>query len=177
MAHFGTSTKPPRLSELFDALKVRLDSARMQTMLGAAGRVFKASDDGVKDRPAAEGSPGRRVVIIPVRTPWNTQELGGRQRVVRFMVVSEMQRGSKTDDPAVALEAIQDEAFMRLEGWRPSNAELLATHPGDGAVAPLLTIVLPMYRSRPPQSGAEWDERSGLYFLSSEYHATVGPPA
>lgn len=177
MAHFGSSTKPPRLSELWDALVIRLDSVRMQAVLGGAGRIFKQSDTALKDRPAAELAPGRRVVIVPVRTPWNTQELGSRHRVVRFLVVGEMQRGGEKDDPTVTLEAIQDEAFVQLEGWRPSDADLLNTHAGDGAAAPLLTITLPMYRHRSPQAAAEWDERSGLYFMSSEFHATVGPPA
>lgn len=161
MSYLGAAPAPPRLWSLWSAIQARLDSARMQTILGGAGRIKLETDD--LSPLGAETTAWGRVVIAPVRRIFGEPtEQPGRGRVVPYLVRSEVHSPGGSYNPAIALEAAQTEAFTRLHGWIPG-------------VLSGVRIEIAMWRETPPQALPLWDEGSGLWFLSTEYRAVVAP--
>ncbi|HET7321860.1 MAG TPA: hypothetical protein VFI96_05135, partial [Longimicrobiaceae bacterium] len=85
-----------------------------------------------------------------------------RGRVVPFLVRSEVHSPGGAYDPALALEAAQNEAFALLHGWIPGTLSGVR-------------VSLAMWRETPPQALPLWDDASGLWFLSAEYRAVAAP--
>lgn len=159
MTYLSPSPTPPRLWEVWDALKARLSTTRMAELLGGAGRVYTAVEE-YPDRESPR-APWGRVVIVPVTRPGG-QELGGRERLPEFLVRAEVASPGGGYNPARMLEAVHDEAFGRLEGWRPEGLTLAS-------------VQFPVYRHRAPQAMPLWDEDRGLWILSAAYRFVAGP--
>lgn len=161
--YFGIAPTPPRVWELWNALPARLDTATMQTILGGSGRVNIATDE--MEQEGAESTVWGRAVVVPVsRFFGEPEEEPGRRRLTPFLIRTEVHvpRGLAYE-PAITLEAAQNEAFARLHGWAPTGF----TH---------LRVVGQIWRHTVPQSLPLWDQSAGgLWFLSAEYRAYVAP--
>lgn len=161
MTYLGIAPTPPRVFELWAAMPARLDTATMQAILGGSGRIKLGSDD--LSPLGTESQVWGRIVIAPVRRFYGepTDE-PGRRRVVPFLIRSEVHSPGGAFQPAIALEAAQNEAFARLHGWKPTGWSRAR-------------LVEPIWRETSPQSLPLWDESTGLWFLSSEYRAVLAP--
>lgn len=161
MSYLGAAPTPPRIWALWSAAKARLDSATMRTILGGSARVKLETDDLAP--LGAETDAWGRIVIAPVRRLFGEPtEAPGRGRVVPFLVRSEVHSPGGAYNPALSLEAAQNEAFTRLHGWIPGAL--------TGA-----RVDLAIWRETAPQALPLWDDASGLWFLSAEYRAVVAP--
>lgn len=159
--HLSTTPRPPRLWEVWDAVKTRLSTARMTSILGGAGRIYLPWDDYGKDEDVRT-APWGRLIIRPVRKAWPTSELGGRERLPLFLLVTEFSSPGGGWNPARAHEDAHDEGFLRLEGWIPTGLTKVA-------------IQFPIHRRRAPFEVPERDPERGLWLNSSEFGTVVKP--
>lgn len=161
MSYYGAAPTPPRAWELWGAMPARLDTARMQTILGGPGRIYVQG----QPTPALGGKDQAwgRIVVVPVRRAYGEPtEQPGRSRIVPFLIRAEVHSPGGLYNPALALEAAHAEAFARLHGWTPGAFRFGAA-------------TRPLWRETPPQALPLWDDASGLYYLSAEYRALLSP--
>lgn len=152
---------PPRIWELWAALPARLDTPRMQTILGGAGRIRLETDD--LSPEGAESDAWGRAVVAPVRRLYGEPiDEPGRSRVVPFLVRTEIHSPGGGYQPAIPLEAAQNEVFVQLHGWGPGSFDRAR-------------VIGRLWRETAPQALPLWDDQSGLWFLSSEFRAVVAP--
>lgn len=161
MSYLSTSPTPPRLAELWPAMRERLNTAAMAAVLGGLGRTYAAMDHYEDDEGGRDEAWGR-VVVVPATRAFDVQEAPDRIRVPPVLVRAEVNDPGEGYDPTIPLEAAQDEAFKRLEGWRPAGLQRLG-------------IMLPFFRRRPPEPLPIYDGGRGLYVSSSEYALVAGP--
>lgn len=161
MPFYGIAPTPPRAYELWAAMKTRLDTARMRTILGGAKRIRLVTDD--LSPLGAETAAWGRVVIVPVRRLYGEPAEGaGRTRELPFLIRTEVHAPDAAYNPAIAAEAAQNEAFARIHGWAP-------------AAFTYGRVIGPMSRETVPQSLPMWDNDLGVWFLSAEYRAVLAP--
>ena len=161
MPYYGAAPTPPRTGELWAAMKARLDTARMQSILGGAGRIRLLTESMAP--LGTESETWGRVVIVPVRRMFGEPAEGaGRNRNLAFQIRTDIHGPGGSYDPAIAAEAAQNEAFDRLHGWNP------------GAFT-YGRVVGPISRETAPQSLPLWDDDLGVWFLSAEYRAILAP--
>jgi hypothetical protein len=151
--------RPPRLEEIWEQVKLRLDTARMQSFTRGAKRIYLESDDYAAPESGIDLAWGR-AIIVPTQTAWPTTEAPGQMIPVAFLV-----RGEVNDfkDPGFhkgkVLSGIQDETYAQLYGWTPSSSQAL--------------VVLQIFLFRPPQPLPLWEEGRGVWFTSAEYRCWV----
>lgn len=154
-----------RTAALWRAVANRLNTSTMRTVLNsttAAPQIHLSNDN----YPAQEGPQGAawgRIVLVAAQTLWPSQrEVPGQRRQISFLVRVDysaiLQLGY---DVNVPLQAAHAEAYAQLQDWVP-------TSPVTGA-----TVAFPFYRDNPPQDMPQWDEASGLWYTSAEYHTEV----
>lgn len=161
MSYYGVAPTPPRVWELWEAVRTRLDSARMQTILDGAGRIRLVHED--LSALGAEGTVWGRIVIVPVRRIYGEPtESAGRSRAVPFLLRTEIHSPGGGHNPAIPLEAAQDEGFVLLHGWKPEGFTRAR-------------VVGRLWRESAPQALPLWDDELGVWFLSAEYRAVLAP--
>jgi hypothetical protein len=163
MSFLGIAPTPPRVSELWEAIKPRLDTVRMQSILGGTGRIVRVDQD--LSPYGAETAAWARCVIVPVRRIYGEPAEGaGRNRDVRFLLRTEVHApsGDTAYNPGIAAEAAQGEGFAQLHGWVPTGFTYARV---VGAIS----------RETAPQSLPLWDDQTGLWYLSAEYRAWLAP--
>lgn len=155
-----TSYRPARTWALWDDLKLRLDSATMQTILGngiaITGRVYIEGEE----LPAlAAGVPGARLAIVPTDTLWPDQWAPGETERLGFLIRAEAPRieGHRVGR---ALEAAQAEAFALLNGYTP-------------AALAYVFVALRVFLFRRWQPLPLWDPERLLSYVSAEYRCEV----
>lgn len=151
-----------RLAPFWAAVKAQLSTARMDAILGGAGRVYLVTDDYAAPE-GAESSAWGRVVVVPTMTLWPEAEGGETYRwPVGWLVRAEAHDPGGRYDPNVALEAAQDEAAQRLHGWLP------------GAFSAAM-IAEPVQRWSRPQPLPLWDATRGLWYNSAGFRTQAAP--
>ena len=162
-----------RTQELWPALKQRLDSVRMQSILGGAGRIYKAPPDDFSRPEGAESSTWGRGVIVPTTRIWYTEENPETPRQVGFLLRFEFNAIPREDyDPTVPLEAAHVEAFLLLQRHAP-------TMRADGNPFRHLTVSEAVYRHTAPSDPVHDRERN-LWIASAEYRCRISndsPPS
>lgn len=148
----------PRLAELWAAAKTRLDTATMQSIIGAAGRVQLSWDTLASLAPATE--PWGRVVVIPVSGGGGVIESGVVRRVHFVVRCDRNEYRAPNYDPLVSLEAAQSEVRTRLDDWVPTASSKYA-------------LVVRVYRKRPAQALPLWDAGERFWFTASTYAVEV----
>lgn len=159
--YYGTPLVPPRIAPFWEDVKARLATARMETVLGGAGRIYLAAEQEEPD----PGSSGwwARIVITPITTPFLQEDMPGREMFVPWLIVAETHKPTgMVFNPTVNLEAIQLEAFQRLHGWIPG---LQTQYNGR----------LPVIRATPPQPLPLYDEEEDVWYTSSQFEALLSP--
>lgn len=155
-----------RVAEFWPALKARLTTLRMDTLLYGAGRIYHVTED-FADPEGAENVAWGRLVIIPVTLLWQSfkQEAPGATRAVDFMLRAEVNDFENPNyDVSDNLEAIHEECYTQLEFWTPQGFERMVT-------------AFMVYRTSPPQVLPQWDEGRHLWMMSADYRfeaAAVG---
>lgn len=153
-----------RTQELWPVLKQRLDSARMRTILGGAGRIFHAPPDEFADPLGPEGTWWGRGVIVPTSTIWETESNPSLPRPIQFVLRFEFPKHPDYD-PNVSLEAAHVEAFNLLQYYEP----VLRT---DGTPFKYMLIAEQIYRYLDP-SDPYWDNDRGLWWSSTQYRLAI----
>lgn len=153
-------TAPPRTAELWAAIRDRLKTARMTTVLGGAGRVFV---EGEYSGPQwAENASGGRVVVVPtVHAVGGGAWVSGEVNESGFLIRSDF-NNYRADgyDPAIGLEATQREAFDLLQYW-------------PGGTYSRVMVARTVYLVERWQPRPLYDEATGTVFLSSYYRVGV----
>lgn len=144
-------------NELWNAVKVQLNTVLMQQLLGGPSRVYLEAED-YSQPEGPEGTEWHRLVIVPSSTLWAPADSDmGPTRSLAFMTRAE---GSDFKRPGydytITLDAIQDEVENKLVGWSP---------PGLTRIV----MVLPIYLFAGRQALPLWDEDRGLHFNSAQY--------
>ena len=151
-----------RYNELWDAIKVRLDTALMQQLLGGLERIYLESED-YSEPEDLEGTQWHRLVIVPTTNIWAPGDsMMGPTRPVAFMVRAEGSDFIRPGyNPAIPLDAIQDEVENRLVGWTPE-------------VQPVrIKLIVPIYLFAERQPLPLWDDDRGLHFNSAQYRTEI----
>jgi hypothetical protein len=151
-----------RLSDLWDGVRTRVNSAMMQTVLGGAARVYVEGED-YGDAEGPESAPWGRVVIVPASTLWDDIDDPSDLRRIAFLIRAEFNdfRGAGYR-PGVSLEAAQAEAYNQLYRWTPALTTYRA-----------VVVALPFYRWTRPQPLPLWDEERALWWTSSQWRTQV----
>jgi len=161
VSYYGIAPAPPRAAELWPKIATRLASVRMNTILGASGRI-KMINDELQPLGALTAAWGR-VVIAPVRSAFGEPESQpGRRRTIGFLIRSEFNQPGGSYNVAIPNEAAQNEAFALLHGFIPTGMTYAR------AIEP---ITLRVDRQAFPL----WDPDSNLWFLSSEFTVVLAP--
>lgn len=150
----------PRLGELWGALRVRLDTSRMRTILGGSQRVYYKSDD--YSRPEdARNRPWGRLVFGQTTTVWPAVEQQGATERLSINVRAEFNDFAGAGyDVNVALDAAQSEAYAALQGWSPASFTYVL-------------VALPMYRQSAVNDEPLWDDSRGLWMTAVEYRCEI----
>lgn len=154
-----------RLQPFWEALKTQLATARMDSILGGAGRIYLATDDyGAPE--AAEDQAWGRLVIIATQTLWPNLHGESYRWPVGWIVRAEVHDPGGRYEPGVALEAAQDEVYKRIDQWIPAPF-------AAGMIAE------PIQRWQRHEPMARWDVVRGLWYNSAGYRtqAAPAPPA
>ncbi len=153
-----------QFSELWQAVRVQLQTAKMARMLGP-GKVYIEGEDYNKPEGTNTG-PWGRLVIVPAASLWDTPDYGPL-RDIAFLTRAEMSDFKALDsgtgrpfNPHVPLDAIQEECESRLNGWLPV---------GLARIKP----ALPIYLYSSTQPNAMWDDDRTLYWTSAQYRLDV----
>lgn len=147
-------------TEFWEAVRARLNTALMQTILGGPNRVYLESEDYSKPEGVENGEWGR-VVIVPSSNIWGAADSVGPTRQTAFMVRGELSDYKKQGyDYTVPLDAMQDEAENQLNGWCP------------GGLTRIL-VVLPIYLFSARQPLPLWDDDRALHFNSAQYRTEI----
>lgn len=152
----------PRLANFWDAMKTRLNSARMQQILEGSNHIYRADED-YSQPPGTKTLSERwgRLVIIPPTNLWEDIAIPGETRRVNWFIRTEVNSIRQAGyNIGKQLEAAQDEAHVQLDGWSPTG---LAG----------VNVIFEVYRWTDPQPLPLWDPDRGLFFLSSEYRCEV----
>lgn len=148
-----------RYWEIWETLKTRLNSARMQAVLQGGKVYIEGQNYSAPEK--SEALPWGRLVIVPSQTLWPDESGVGPTRSVPFLTRAEF---NTIPDPGFnvqkSLDAIQDECAVLLEGY----------------ILPVMAYAqaaTPVWLSRPPQPLPLWDDTRGLYLTSAEWRTEV----
>jgi hypothetical protein len=149
--------------ELWDYLKTRLSTERMERLLGGEDRVYKTTE--AFSAEGGENEVWGRVVIVPTATLWRAQFAPNETRKVGFLVRGEVHAPplETSFDPSRLLDAIQREA-----------SELLHGHVPPGPFVHMM-VALPIYQWSHPQPVPLLDDARGVFYTSSEFRVEVAP--
>lgn len=174
MSYLSATPAPPRLAELEATVAARITTAAMSALCTAG---IHAGNDGL-EKPTTE-PPWVRCVVVLGSALWSTQEQPSRHRVVRMLVRAELEaprRGATAYKVGVELEAVLTEAFSRIVGWKPSAADIQATRHADFQADPVfMSFETPFWRRSRLTEAPEHDPDRGLWFMTDEFRAVVGP--
>lgn len=147
-------------NEFWNAVKVRLNSALMQQLLGS-GKIYLESED-YSAPEGPEGTQWHRLVIVPSATLWAAADSDmGPTRSLAFMTRAEGSNFQKAGyDYTIPLDAIQDEVENLLIGWTPVGMTRIYA-------------ILPIYLFAGRQPLPLWDEGRGLHFNSAQYRTEI----
>lgn len=156
---FSNLHAPPISASFWDAVITRLDTAALQQLTRAPGRVSLVGDD--VDVPFEEGELGGRVVVVPVQTLWTTEWLPGSPSSVPFLVRTDWNPVRQPGyDIAEEMEAAQRLCFEQLQSW-------------DAGTLSSCMVAFPVFLFRAWQPRAQFDAATGLVFLSAEYRCQL----
>lgn len=150
-----------RYGELWEALRDRLNTERMQRMLGGLSRVYLEGED--YSRPEGnEGTRWARLVVVPAVSLWPAGGTGmAPTRPVGFLVRAEHSNYVREGySIQVSLDAIQEEAEDQLVGWCPEGLTWIR-------------CALPIYLYAGAQPRPMWDDKRGLWWTSGHYRTEV----
>ena len=157
----STTPTPPRTHEIPAAVATRINTSRMADLLWADDRVFTETDEPV-DREEDPSLAGGRVVVMLARPLFpGAQEPAHRSKHVPVLVKAEVNDPGDGFNHRQALEAVLEEVFNRLEGWKPSMAKA--------------SVSFPMYRRGRVTTDPLWDDEKGVWAMTDEYRLLVGP--
>jgi hypothetical protein len=157
------------LSALWRAVAGRLESPRMQLILGGRGRVYAPADD-VPEREAEANTPWARVFILPGTSPWAVERTSDYQPVAFLVSVQVNDFQARGYDPLLVADAAHAEALALLDAWPEGAAWELAE--GDPPV-PVLRVAMPVWRAGPPPAAPLYSEGRRLWVSSAEYRCEV----
>lgn len=149
-----------RYTELWQAVKDRLNTARMQRMLGV-GKVYLEGED-YSQPEGTDSNPWARVVIVPAVTLWPSQGTGmAALRPVAFLARAEHSNFKAAGyNIQTSLDAIQEEIEDQLTGWLPEGQTRI-------------WISLPIYLYAGGQARPMWDDKRHVHWTSSHYRTEV----
>jgi hypothetical protein len=152
-----------RLDELWAAIQTRVNSRRMQEILGGRERVYRPTDD-VKEIEAEPSEPWGRIIMLPASTLWpQTDEPGAWQNVAWLMSVQFNDFRASGYNVDIAVAAAHEEAFQRLDNFVP------APQPER------VVVVVPVWREGSPPSSAVYDRERRLWMSNAQYRTQVIP--
>lgn len=162
-------TRIIRYTELWNAIKVRLDTARMRKILTDnknltdPARIYLVNDE--YDTPEAPiDTLWGRLVLVPTQTAWPDDGAPGLTTKLSFLTRGEV-NGSfirKGYSHQTTLDAIQTEVYDQLYNWTPPDMEFIA-------------VRYPFFLNRQPQPMPLWDDTRQLYFTSAEWRTELVP--
>ena len=154
---FSNLHAPPVTSDFWEAAKARLDSAAMQQLTRAAGRIYL---EGEYDS-APTGRYWGRVVLVPVETLWPVVWLPGSPVSVPFLVRTDWPNTQEPGyDTSREMQAAHRIAFELLQGWSPTGMN-------DVQVA------MPVYCHRRWPDRARYEEADNTLYLTAEYRCQL----
>lgn len=159
-------TVPPRVAEIWEAVKIRLQSVRMQEILGGPGRVFVVQELRLDTATPPKHEAWGRLVIVPTAPASPSPGSGTHVRVPGFLLRAEVNKPDRADNynPMISLEAALSEGFKLTEGWQP-------------AALKYARVLYPIQRTHSPAASPVWDTERRLWLLSSRHNITLAPVA
>lgn len=158
-------------AELWPALRVRLSTPEMATVLRGANRVYV--EGAPKPPDLSNTTDWGNLAIVPTRTLWSTPAVPGETRGVAFLLRAEFNnlvRPGYSQD--VAIGAAHRTAYARIVGWVPA--------PADGAGVELTPADFRHFRPATEiliaswaQARALWDDERGMWYSSAEYRVRL----
>lgn len=162
MGYLDTSPSPLRKHEVPDAVKALLQTARMAELLYGTDRVYADTERPVVPESVDKSEPwGRVIVRIPDQLFPRGQALPGRQEVVRIVVQGEVSQPKGTFDYSRALEAILEEAFLRLQGVTLTLSKA--------------SVLLKVFWHSHVNDRPVRDDETGLWVQSTEFRTVLQP--
>jgi hypothetical protein len=150
-----------RVATLWEELKARVNSTRMQAILERPDQVFMA-DEVPDDPPVAGDVPWLRVVLVPVSEIYGLG-VEGRWKPVTFLVRTEHSDFTAPGySKGVRLEAAQEEAYAQLYLHVPDATQTYR-------------VLTELRCTRPPHTAPQWDPLRSLWVLTSEWTLDVIP--
>lgn len=151
-----------KLRLFWEAVALQLASARMDTILMGAGRIYD-SPASLPEQGEADRAPWGRLVIVPGVVPGGDFDRPDEPRQVLFLVRAEFADYRTPEyDVRVSLDAAHEEAKALLWGWMPPQV-------------PGMRVLQGVYRFRYPIAQPLLDSERGVWFTSAEYRTLIAP--
>lgn len=150
-----------RIDELFPAMAARIETVRLQTILGAAGRVYLADED-PPEQEEEPSLPWGRVVFLTRETLWPQRDVPGEAKNVAWLMSVQFNDFKAPGyRVGIGIGAAHEEIFARLDNFAPA--------------LPSAQIVVPVWRYGAPPAAPFYDADRRLWITNAEYRAQVGP--
>jgi hypothetical protein len=153
-----------RMAQFWDAMVARVDTARMQEILGGRGRVYGPFDR-PRDREGSQDMPWGRVRFIGRQNLWPQIDVPGDWK--NIAVIASVQFNDFRSDGYrvdIGIEAAHGEILDLLDGWAPSHDSVTD-----------LSVMVPVWRYSTPPVQAIYDSQKRLYISNAEYRAQAIP--
>lgn len=148
-----------RLAEFWAAIRDRIDTPTMQRSLGGRERIYRPTDR-VPEQEAEPSAVWGRVVMRPTLWP-SLAEPGAPRNVSWLMMVQFNDFAAKGYDVDVAMQAVHEEIYLRLDNFVPVGSRLI--------------VWVPIWRFADPPAAAIYDGSRRLWISNAEYRSQVAP--
>jgi hypothetical protein len=155
--------QPVEWAALWPVVRDRVNTAKMQQILGGPKRVYIEGDN-YSAPEAGDDVPWYRLIIIPSRNLYRREGTPGLQ--TPFGIVIRVEGNNFRRDGfnrMVAHDAAQVEAWRRLDRWTPPATDKIL-------------VSTAFWLHAPHQASTNWDDTTKMWWTSAIYRAEASRP-